>query len=182
MADTRGLEDTPLSPRRRAARLAPLVVGVFLAACGAPDVHESPPDNITIEQTCGQVQVEQYAGPCATSADSLARYAALYVSRWGAPADFDSWTIRVRTTPISGAPAPGVIVAGAVYFAAKTIDVIINALVVLPHEMRHVALGPTSHDHHGWCDEFCSWEFAALQFDEHEYLGCPAPGDKMPRP
>ena len=174
-----------MSRRRRAlpTRVAPLLVGVLLAACGPPDIYENAtPDPITIGQTCGRVQVEQgNAGPCATLADALAHYAEVYVARWGAPADFDSWTIRVRTTPLSGAPAPDVIIAGTAYFATKTIDVLINALVVVPHEMRHVALGPASKDHHGWCDEFCGWEFAALQFDEHEYLGCPAPGDRMPR-
>ena len=175
-----------MSRRRPAllARLAFLVAGVLLAACGgSADAHASAtPDVITIGQTCGQVQVEQGdAGPCATSADALAQYAAVYAARWGAPADFDAWTIRVRTTPLSGAPTPDVIVAGSVYYATKTIDVSINALVVLPHEMRHVALGPSSNDHHGWCDEFCRWEWEALRFDEHVYLGCPAPGDNMPR-
>jgi hypothetical protein len=159
-------------------RFAPIVVGVVLAACGpAPDVHENvTPDTITIGQTCGQVQVEQGAAvPCATFADTLAHHAAVYVARWGTPASFDSWTIRVRTTPISGAPRPEVTVAGTTYYATKTIDVITNALVVLPHEMRHIALGATSNDHHGWCDEFCGWELEALQFDEHAYLGCPYP-------
>ena len=155
-----------MSRRRRAlpTRVAPLLVGVLLAACGPPDIYENAtPDPITIGQTCGRVQVEQgNAGPCATLADALAHYAEVYVARWGAP-------------------APDVIIAGTAYFATKTIDVLINALVVVPHEMRHVALGPASKDHHGWCDEFCGWEFAALQFDEHEYLGCPAPGDRMPR-
>ena len=177
-----------MSQRRRAllARLAPLVVGVLLAACGAPpDAHaNATPDAITIGQACGQVQVEQGdAGPCATFADALADYAAVYVARWGAPAGFDSWTLRVRTTPLSGAPTPEVAVAGSTYYANKTIDVSINALVVLPHEMRHVALGPTSNDHRGWCDEFCGWEFEALRFDEHVYLGCPPPGGlPIPRP
>jgi hypothetical protein len=155
---------------------------VLLAACGASsDVLENAkPDDITIGQRCGQVEVEQGdAGTCATFAETLAHYADVYVARWGAPSGFDSWTIRVRTTTISGAPSPDITVAGTTYYATRTIDVSTHSLVVLPHEMRHVALGPTSKDHHGWCDEFSGWEIEALMFDERMYLGCSTSG--MPR-
>jgi len=43
---------------------------------------------------------------------------------------------------------------------------------VLPHEVHHVALGPPSADHQGWCP-FGDWEAREGILDELGYLGCP---------
>ena len=56
------------------------------------------------------------------------------------------------------------------------VDVYQGSLSVLPHEVHHVALGPPSADHQGWCP-FGDWEAREGILEEHAYLGCPAPGD-----
>ena len=68
--------------------------------------------------------------------------------------------------------AAGKFFAGQTFWDSRTIDLCQGSLSVLPHEVHHVALGPPSADHQGWCP-FGDWEAREGILDELGYLGCP---------
>lgn len=105
-------------------------------------------------------------------ASELAKYRAEYEARWGA-VDLTDWTIEV--VPVSQAPVLGSYArAGLTDWKAKHVTIVEGYFEAFPHELHHVARGPTSYAHAGWCAEgFGQWEVDALDFDERAYLGCP---------
>ncbi len=68
----------------------------------------------------------------------------------------------------------GAWVAGWTFPDERTIDVEIAALGALVHELRHVALGPSSWDHRGWCP-FIGWELDAGLANDMAAYGCQEP-------
>jgi hypothetical protein len=110
---------------------------------------------------------------CARVASILTEYLGAYESRWQPVGAFTDWTVRVvADRPTQGAQA-GKFFAGETFWDSRTIDLYQGSLNVLPHELHHVALGPPSADHLGWCP-FGDWEAREGILEEHSYLGCPA--------
>jgi len=56
--------------------------------------------------------------------------------------------------------------------SARTVDIALDSLAYLPHELHHVRLGPSSDGHDGWCLAYWPWERAEVGLDEGAYLGC----------
>jgi len=84
------------------------------------------------------------AGVCSSVGQALDQYRAVYEERWGR-VDMAGWTPRVRsTTLVDGA-------AGATWWDERLIEMERHMLDALPHELRHVQLGPSSDGHSGWC-------------------------------
>ena len=109
---------------------------------------------------------------CARVASILTEYLGAYESRWQPVGTLPDWTVRVvADRPTQGAQ-PGSFFAGETFWDSRTIDLYQGSLNVLPHELHHVALGPSSADHLGWC-AFGDWEAREGILDEHSYLGCP---------
>ncbi len=158
--------------------LYPLLLA--LAAC--PELGCGGAPDIVVRDTCTdavgtRIVVEQGATiACPTFASAVDTYQAEYQYRWG-PLDLSGWTIRIRTgVDLDGdvtAPAYPVRTA-TTYHGDHIIDIVAPSLVALPHEFRHVELGPGSGDHAGWCDAFWPWERDVLGRgkDEAAYLGC----------
>jgi len=110
---------------------------------------------------------------CERVASILTQYLEAYDSSWDAVPALSQWTVRVvGERPTQGA-APGNFYAGQTFWESRIIDLYQGSLSVLPHEVHHVALGPPSSDHQGWCP-FGDWEAREGILDEHGYLGCPA--------
>jgi hypothetical protein len=136
-----------------------------------------PPETIAISSSCpaarGVVaQLETgVTSPCTVVVAILDNYRAAYEAAWGATGT-ESWTVRIRSERPTRDAAPGNFNAGETFFAERTIDVYQGSLNVYPHELHHVALGPDSADHRGWCS-FGDWEEAGGILDESAYLGCP---------
>ena len=108
---------------------------------------------------------------CERFATILTEYLQAYESRWSDVAQLQSWTVRVvADRPTQGAQ-PGKFFAGETFWDSRTIDLYQGSLSVLPHEIHHVALGPPSADHQGWCP-FGDWEAREGILDELDYLGC----------
>jgi hypothetical protein len=141
----------------------------FLAACAG--CGGSIPDAIVIADTCTSpsgVSVQVEAGmqaSCASLATTVDVFRSEYESKWGA-VDLTGWTVRIRMT----AQRDGDL--GLTMHSAKTVDVAVDAIVSLPHELRHVQLGPSSDGHAGWCTDFEPWEASVIGLDESAYLGC----------
>jgi hypothetical protein len=111
---------------------------------------------------------------CDAAAVILSQYLDAYESRWQKVPTLPEWTIRVVADfPTQGAK-PGSFFAGQTFWASKTIDIYQGSLSVLPHEVHHVALGPSSYGHQGWCP-FGDWEAEQGILEELDYLGCPPP-------
>ena len=109
---------------------------------------------------------------CARVASILTEYLQAYQSRWQTFGAFPDWTVRVvADRPTQGAQ-PGNFFAGETFWDSRIIDLYQGSLNVLPHELHHVALGPPSADHQGWCP-FGDWEASEGILEEHVYLGCP---------
>jgi len=103
---------------------------------------------------------------------NLTAYLQTYQSRWDGVATLPDWTVRVvAERPTQGAQQ-GKFFAGETFWDSRTIDLYQGSLSVLPHEVHHVALGPPSADHQGWCP-FGDWEAREGILDELGYLGCP---------
>ena len=112
--------------------------------------------------------------PCERVASILSEYLQAYESDWQATGALAEWTVRVvAERPTQGAQ-PGSFFAGQTFWESRIIDLYQGSLNVLPHEVRHVALGPPSADHRGWCS-FGDWEAREGILEEHAYLGCPTP-------
>jgi hypothetical protein len=109
---------------------------------------------------------------CDRVASILSEYLQAYRSRWSEVDQLQSWTVRVvAERPTQGAQ-PGKFFAGETFWDSKVIDLYQGSLSVLPHEVHHVALGPLSADHEGWCP-FGDWEAHEGILEELPYLGCP---------
>jgi hypothetical protein len=109
---------------------------------------------------------------CARVASILTEYLQAYASRWDGAAELQSRTVRVvAERPTQGAQ-PGKFLAGETFWDSRVIDLYQGSLSVLPHEVHHVALGPPSADHQGWCP-FGDWEAREGILEELTYLGCP---------
>jgi len=150
------------------------LTGTLAAACGAP-----PPD-IAVAGTCalGQVPVQLEQGVASGSADracqryarALGAYRDTFVEAWGSVAlEQEGWMLRVR----SGETIDSEGHTGMTFHHARVVDVAEASLETFPHELRHVQLGRSSDDHHGWCSSFAPWEREVLGVDERAYLGCP---------
>ena len=108
---------------------------------------------------------------CERVAAILTEYLDAYESRWQDVAELQSWTVRVvADRPTQGAQA-GKFFAGETFWDSRVIDLYQGSLSVLPHEVHHVALGPPSADHQGWCP-FGDWEAREGILQELDYLGC----------
>ena len=142
-----------------------LVLAALIPACagGVPPPSSCPgPDGSTI-------QLIGVGAECSDVAGVVTRYRDLEAATWG-PIPLAGWTVQV----VSVADAPvvnGVARYGATYHLVHKVVVVLDRLDVLPHELHHVALGPDSDGHSGWCS-FGAWEFEVLGFDERAYLGC----------
>jgi len=111
---------------------------------------------------------------CERVSSILSEYFDAYRSDWETPAVLTDWTVRVvAERPTQGAQ-PGSFFAGETFWDSRIIDLYQGSLNTLPHEVHHVALGPPSADHQGWCG-FCDWEAREGILEEHAYLGCPNP-------
>jgi hypothetical protein len=136
-------------------------------ACG------SAPDTIQVTASCvspSGVAVQMEAGinaACDSLATAVDTFRSFYEERWGA-VDMAGWVVRIRTTPQRDGDA------GLTLHDAKTLDIAVDGFVYLPHELRHVQLGPSSDGHSGWCADYAPWSKAVLGDDEDAYLGCAA--------
>jgi hypothetical protein len=74
---------------------------------------------------------------CDGLASAVDTFRSIYAERWGA-VDMPGWTIRIRTTSQRDGDA------GLTLHDTKTLDIAVDGLVYLPHELRHVQLGPSS--------------------------------------
>lgn len=117
---------------------------VLLLGCGGPD------------------EVHLGAGP-RLAAQPTRDYRAVYEAAWGA-VDTTGWTIITVDTPPGGLD-------GWTDWNTRTVSIWKNAPNILPHELHHVALGPGSVYHDGWCP-FGAWEMKTLGLNEMSYLGC----------
>jgi hypothetical protein len=113
---------------------------------------------------------------CDRLATILTEYLQAYESRWEDVAALRTWTVRILAERPTEGAQPGNFFAGQTFWDSRIIDLYQGSLSVLPHEVHHVALGPPSADHEGWCP-FGDWEAREGILEEHAYLGCPTPGD-----
>jgi hypothetical protein len=113
---------------------------------------------------------------CARVASILTEYLDTYESRWPDVAALPDWTVRAVTDRPTQGAQPGKFFAGETFWESQIIDLYQGSLSALPHEIHHVALGPPSAHHQGWCP-FGDWEAREGILEEHAYLGCPAPGN-----
>jgi hypothetical protein len=108
---------------------------------------------------------------CDRVAGILTEYLRAYESDWNGVAELRTWTVRVvAERPTQGAQ-PGKFFAGETFWDSRVIDLYQGSLSVLPHEVHHVALGPPSAGHEGWCS-FGDWEAREGILQELSYLGC----------
>ncbi len=162
-------------------RQALLALTALASACG-PQLEPSlaPPREIAVWCPLGGPRLGLEPGvvenrvTCDTVVAISTQYLEAYQSRWQKVPALSEWTIRVvADRPTQGA-SPGSFFAGQTFWDSRTIDIYQGSLSVLPHEVHHVALGPASDNHQGWCP-FGDWEAAEGILEEHSYLGCPSP-------
>ena len=162
---------------------AALTVALTLS-CGPRSTGNALAPNREIAQWCSfqgvRLGVEPGVVAGGTSCDRLAgiltEYLQEYESRWEDVAALRTWTVRIVTERPTQGAASGNFFAGQTFWDSQTIDLYQGSLSVLPHEVHHVALGPPSADHEGWCP-FGDWESREGILEEHAYLGCPATGN-----
>jgi hypothetical protein len=124
------------------------------------------------EQHCERdgVSIEVEAGArvtCEEAGATWARYRALYEERWGVVAfETAGWRVRFRVERWSDVQV------GQTVWDAQQVDVLLGNEGIIPHELHHVQIGPTSGQHTGWCSDFEPWEESAVHWDERAYLGC----------
>jgi hypothetical protein len=109
---------------------------------------------------------------CDAAAVILSEYLDAYESRWQKVPELPEWTPGGGRAANAG--EGGHFFAGQTFWASKTIDIYQGSLSVLPHEVHHVALGPSSGSHQGWCP-FGDWEAEEGILEELDYLGCSPP-------
>ena len=152
-----------------------------LAACGHGEGNatDAPPRDIAAWCSLGGARLGLEPGvvdagtSCEAVAATLSQYLQAYETDWHAVPALREWTIRiVADRPTQGAQ-PGNFFAGETFWGNRTIDIYQGSLNVLPHEAHHVALGPSSDTHSGWCP-FGDWEAREGILEELSYLGCPA--------
>ena len=150
------------------------------AGCGHPSESSeiAPPREIAAWCSFGGIRLGVEPGvlaggtSCERLASILSDYLEAYDSRWAPVASLSQWTVRiVADRPTQGAQ-PGSFYAGETFWDSRIIDLYQGSLSVLPHEVHHVALGPPSAGHRGWCP-FGDWEAREGILEEHAYLGCP---------
>jgi len=107
---------------------------------------------------------------CEVVQKAVADKADVFMARWGA-VDLTGWTIRL-VGPEEAPVVDGVRRISATNWSSRTITVGPDFLGWLPHEFRHVQLGPASVSHSGWCASFVPWELGAGLADDRAYLGC----------
>ncbi len=175
-----GMKAAPTSPVPWRTLTAVSTVA-FALACGPRSESNgiAPPREIADWCSFQGIRLGAEPGVVAggTSCDRLAsiltEYLRAYESRWEDVAALRDWTVRVvADRPTEGA-RPGSFFAGETFWDSRVIDLYQGSLSVLPHEVHHVALGPRSADHQGWCP-FGDWEAREGILEEHAYLGCPA--------
>jgi len=166
-------------PRRVLPAVATLVLAI---ACGPRSQSNGVAPQREIAEWCTfqGVRLGVEAGvisggtTCDRVATVLSEYLGAYQSRWEAPTVLAEWTVRVvADRPTQGAQ-PGSFFAGETFWDSRIIDLYQGSLNTLPHEVHHVALGPPSAHHQGWCG-FADWEAREGILEEHAYLGCPEP-------
>jgi hypothetical protein len=162
-------------------RLGFLVLSALAVSCG-PHLESilAPPREIAAWCALGGPRLGLEPGvlssgaTCDTVVAISTQYLEAYESRWQKVPGLSQWTIRVvADRPTQGAK-PGSFFAGQTFWESRTIDIYQGSLSVLPHEVHHVALGPSSDNHEGWCP-FGDWEAAEGILEERGYLGCPSP-------
>jgi hypothetical protein len=177
------MKPAPTSPVPRRT-LAALFIVAFALGCGARSASNSiaPPREIAAWCSFQGIRLGVEAGVvaggthCDRVASILTEYLQAYEASWQDVAALGTWTVRVvADRPTQGAQ-PGNFFAGETFWDSRIIDLYQGSLSVLPHEVHHVALGPPSADHQGWCP-FGDWEAREGILEEHAYLGCPTPGD-----
>jgi len=164
-------------------RLLPL--SLLLAGCGG-GIHTGgfKPDAMEIAASCESdfgwtLQLEPGVSPgdpqaeCGFVERLLSGYQAAYEQAWGSPGT-EGWLVRIRREPLGDAPA-GQFVAGETWSAEHMIELFRGSMQVFAHELHHVALGPSSTDHHGLTcpGGFGEWEKSQGLFpnaDEYGYL------------
>ena len=151
----------------------------FAVACGPrSEGHgEAPPREMAQWCTFQGVQLGVEPGvvaggtSCARAATILSEYLQAYVEGWHEVPALADWKVRVVAERPTRGAAPGTFYAGETFWGSRIIDLYQGSLSVLPHEVHHVALGPPSADHQGWCP-FGDWEAREGILEEHSYLGC----------
>ena len=168
-------------PRRT---LAALLIVAFAIGCGARSTSDgiAPPREISAWCSFQDIRLGVEPGViaggtrCDRVASILTEYLQAYEASFQDVAALRTWTVRVvADRPTRGAQA-GNFFAGETFWDSRIIDLYQGSLSVLPHEVHHVALGPPSADHQGWCS-FGDWEAREGILEEHAYLGCPEPGN-----
>ena len=161
--------------------LAPLALLALAAACGQGEgsAADAPPRDIADWCSAGGARLGLEPGvlaagaSCDAVAATLSEYLGAYEADWQKVPALSEWTIRiVAERPTQGAQ-PGNFFAGETFWSSRTIDIYQGSLNVFPHEVHHVALGPSSDSHQGWCP-FGDWEAREGILEELSYLGCPA--------
>ena len=164
-------------PPRTLSALSTLVLA---AACGSHGESNAVAPSREMAAWCSFQGVRLGVEPgvvaggttCERVASILSEYLQAYESRWQDVAELQTWTVRVvAERPTQGAQA-GKFFAGETFWDSRVIDLYQGSLSVLPHEVHHVALGPPSADHAGWCP-FGDWEASEGILQELPYLGCP---------
>jgi len=153
---------------------------MFMAACGPRSELDNQAPPLQIAEWCSFDGVRLGVEPgvvaggtsCERVATILSQYLQTYVERWGEVPHLAEWTVRIVTDRPTQGAAPGSFFAGQTFWDSRIIDLYQGSLSVLPHEVRHVAIGPPSAEHSGWCP-FGDWEAREGILEEHRYLGCP---------
>jgi hypothetical protein len=149
-----------------------LVVGT---ACGvpAPDIAVAGActlDGVPVQLEQGVRTGSSVDHSCHRVAHVLGQYRDTFIESWGdVTLRGEGWMLRVR----AGGSVDSEGHTGVTYHHARVVDVAETGLETFPHELRHVQLGKSSDDHHGWCSTFAPWEERVLGVDERAYLGCP---------
>ncbi len=161
------------------ALLPALASLTFAVACGprSEGDDQAPPRDIA--EWCAFQGIHLGVEPgviaggtsCGRVATILSEYLQDYVASWDEVPALADWKVRVVSERPTQGAATGSFYAGETFWGSRTIDLYQGSLSVLPHEVRHVALGPPSADHHGWCP-FGDWEAREGILEEHDYLGC----------
>ncbi len=161
------------APARQLARSSTATLPVallLLVQCGP-----WTPDQIQVRDSCpgplgSTIFVEQGAlTTCGQAQTDLDDKTSLYSRSWGVP-NLDGWALRVRQDYI--VDTQGGLHAGVTFYEYRIVDIRDARPFTLPHELHHVALGPSSSHHDGWCPGFFDWEKGAVGVDETAYYDC----------
>jgi len=150
-----------------------LVAGTLVAlltTCGSPGWEDAPQIAVGLNCQGDRMIVQIQSGArftCSDIVNTLDTYRAAFEERWG-HIDLGGRVVRIYATRYLTPADGGVVVGGVTYRDA--IDLGSSMLVGFPHELHHIQLGPSSADHHGWCQDFMPWEGSELGFDDR--LGC----------